>query len=536
MQGCARRLGLADGDTLGVMLPGQPGGRDRAPPADPGRRRPRLRARFPRLRWVVRMAPDVDAAAYEPWTRDGTASSSAASRSSTLARRRPASWSRPPAPPPSRRRSAQPPLIVVYRVSPIDLVAGAPPGARAARGDGESDRRPRDRARAAAGGLHARPAGGRDRGAAGGPGARGAHARRAGGAAAAPSARAARYGARRARCGPSSRNEGRRAERRARDERRVLSGGADRLGGTRLLRGLGAHVAGAGHRPRASRRPAAAPGRGGSTPSGTGTCCRSPISSAARGSWCSSASTVTGSTSPRSSAGCGSRPCGARPPAAASARCSRCRALRPAGRLIGITPDGPRGPRRQAQPGVLIVAQRAGMPIVPVTVAVAHPGGGSTRWDRFVIPPPFARVVMAFGAPHPRSPAALERTCRLVAEWTARGGRCALQWWRSAAKRELRRLVNGARRHAAGGWRASRRSGCTTRVGRGAGRRLPYGSPARPAPSRGDARALRALGRGSRPRRGGAAVGARRERGGTARCPAAAARAGRARDRAARPP
>jgi hypothetical protein len=86
------------------------------------------------------------------------------------------------------------------------------------------------------------------------------------------------------------------------------------------------------------------------------------------------------------------------------------------GEALAITPDGPRGPRHRAQPGVLIVAQRGGVPILPLAAAV-NPCRRLNSWDRFVIPAPFARVVMGFGPPIVL-PADLA-TDRLLAEWTA---------------------------------------------------------------------------------------------------------------------
>jgi 3-deoxy-D-manno-octulosonic-acid transferase len=67
-----------------------------------------------------------------------------------------------------------------------------------------------------------------------------------------------------------------------------------------------------------------------------------------------------------------------------------------AGELIAITPDGPRGPRRKAQIGALLVAQRAGVPIIPVAASVSR-ARRLASWDEFVIPAPFARAVLAFG-------------------------------------------------------------------------------------------------------------------------------------------
>jgi lysophospholipid acyltransferase (LPLAT)-like uncharacterized protein len=67
-----------------------------------------------------------------------------------------------------------------------------------------------------------------------------------------------------------------------------------------------------------------------------------------------------------------------------------------AGRSIAITPDGPRGPREQLKPGVLQLAQLTGAPIVTVA-AGADRAWWFVRWDRFLIPKPFARVRVAYG-------------------------------------------------------------------------------------------------------------------------------------------
>ena len=60
-------------------------------------------------------------------------------------------------------------------------------------------------------------------------------------------------------------------------------------------------------------------------------------------------------------------------------------------RHFGLTPDGPKGPRRKCQAGAVYLASRTGMSIVPV-------GFGYSRcwrahnWDRFALPLPFSRV------------------------------------------------------------------------------------------------------------------------------------------------
>jgi lysophospholipid acyltransferase (LPLAT)-like uncharacterized protein len=65
---------------------------------------------------------------------------------------------------------------------------------------------------------------------------------------------------------------------------------------------------------------------------------------------------------------------------------------------LAITPDGPRGPARSVAPGVLAVAQRAGVPIVPIGVA-APSAWHLKSWDRFLIPRPFSSVRIQYGDP-----------------------------------------------------------------------------------------------------------------------------------------
>ena len=65
-------------------------------------------------------------------------------------------------------------------------------------------------------------------------------------------------------------------------------------------------------------------------------------------------------------------------------------------RHLAVTPDGPRGPRRVVQPGIVYVASRTGMEIVPVGVGYRRPWR-TKSWDRFAVPRPVsvARCVTA---------------------------------------------------------------------------------------------------------------------------------------------
>ncbi|HEX2717246.1 MAG TPA: lysophospholipid acyltransferase family protein [Gemmatimonadaceae bacterium] len=70
------------------------------------------------------------------------------------------------------------------------------------------------------------------------------------------------------------------------------------------------------------------------------------------------------------------------------------------GRDVAVTPDGPRGPARSFAPGALALAQRTGALIVPTT-AHARWAWRLGSWDSFLIPRPFARVVVSYGEPTP---------------------------------------------------------------------------------------------------------------------------------------
>lgn len=71
------------------------------------------------------------------------------------------------------------------------------------------------------------------------------------------------------------------------------------------------------------------------------------------------------------------------------------RAVR-SGKDLAITPDGPRGPREQAQLGAAWIAQASGRPLLPVAFA-CHPSVRLRTWDRMVFPLPLSRGVFVYG-------------------------------------------------------------------------------------------------------------------------------------------
>ncbi|MEO0574258.1 MAG: lysophospholipid acyltransferase family protein [Pseudomonadota bacterium] len=65
---------------------------------------------------------------------------------------------------------------------------------------------------------------------------------------------------------------------------------------------------------------------------------------------------------------------------------------------IVTTADGPRGPLYEFKAGAVMMARIGGVPILPVAAA-ADRAWYLKRWDKFMIPKPFARVVIGIGAP-----------------------------------------------------------------------------------------------------------------------------------------
>ena len=65
---------------------------------------------------------------------------------------------------------------------------------------------------------------------------------------------------------------------------------------------------------------------------------------------------------------------------------------------LGITPDGPRGPRRVLKPGVVLVASQSGLPIVPLGIGFVRAWRFGS-WDRFALPWPGSTVLGVAGEP-----------------------------------------------------------------------------------------------------------------------------------------
>jgi len=72
-------------------------------------------------------------------------------------------------------------------------------------------------------------------------------------------------------------------------------------------------------------------------------------------------------------------------------------------RHLVVTPDGPRGPRRVVQSGIVYIASRTGMAIVPVGIGYFRPWRAKS-WDKFAVPRPGSRARQIQGVPIPVPP------------------------------------------------------------------------------------------------------------------------------------
>ena len=65
---------------------------------------------------------------------------------------------------------------------------------------------------------------------------------------------------------------------------------------------------------------------------------------------------------------------------------------------IGITPDGPRGPRHKVSEGTINIARISNKKILPMALAYKEQWVLNT-WDKFIIPKPFNKICIVWGDP-----------------------------------------------------------------------------------------------------------------------------------------
>jgi hypothetical protein len=68
------------------------------------------------------------------------------------------------------------------------------------------------------------------------------------------------------------------------------------------------------------------------------------------------------------------------------------------GRHVALTVDGPKGPARVVQSGVVRLARLTEAWILPISFSSSRPLF-LRSWDRYLVPKPFSRNVVAYGEP-----------------------------------------------------------------------------------------------------------------------------------------
>lgn len=85
------------------------------------------------------------------------------------------------------------------------------------------------------------------------------------------------------------------------------------------------------------------------------------------------------------------------------------------GRWVGAAVDGPMGPRGKVKPGALVIAGLGQVKVSPACYAISRKFRLNT-WDKFIIPLPYSRGVMASGEgfvpPREMSEADLDAACQ----------------------------------------------------------------------------------------------------------------------------
>lgn len=63
-----------------------------------------------------------------------------------------------------------------------------------------------------------------------------------------------------------------------------------------------------------------------------------------------------------------------------------------------VTVDGPKGPAKKVKPGIIVMAQKANIPIVPYA-PLARSFWEFNSWDKFRLPKPFSLIDVYYGEP-----------------------------------------------------------------------------------------------------------------------------------------
>ena len=70
------------------------------------------------------------------------------------------------------------------------------------------------------------------------------------------------------------------------------------------------------------------------------------------------------------------------------------------GRVVATVADGPQGPALRAKPGLVRIAQRSGVRLMPMTWSADKVWMLVKAWDKMIIPKPFSRIVISALEPY----------------------------------------------------------------------------------------------------------------------------------------
>jgi lysophospholipid acyltransferase (LPLAT)-like uncharacterized protein len=104
---------------------------------------------------------------------------------------------------------------------------------------------------------------------------------------------------------------------------------------------------------------------------------------------------------------------------------------------MALTPDGPRGPRRRVQRGVVALASLTGLPVVGMGAGFSR-AWRARSWDRFAVPRPGSTIYLvatpALHVPAHLDRDGLERYCRLLEESLLNATAAAESWAQGGAE------------------------------------------------------------------------------------------------------
>ena len=102
------------------------------------------------------------------------------------------------------------------------------------------------------------------------------------------------------------------------------------------------------------------------------------------------------------------------------------------GYSLGIAIDGPKGPIFEPKAGAIYIAQKTGLPIIPVSSFCSKRWIFRNVWDRLEIPKPFSRNVHYIGEPfYISKDISIEEATEIVKENIHKSGRKAYEIYRN---------------------------------------------------------------------------------------------------------